>query len=97
MDRDSVYLPISLEWHTDIILLTIPAISKLVWSGWVSWHLLLISVYTYICIYIYIKYTYIYLIYMIGFSWVLWHINHCRLFNAKFSLYINIEYIYNWV
>ena len=26
-------------------------------------------------------------------SWVLWHINHCRLFNAKYSLYIYI-YIY---
>ena len=24
---------------------------------------------------------------------VLWHINHCRLFNAKFSLYIYIKYI----
>ena len=27
------------------------------------------------------------------FSWVLWHINHCRLINAKSSLYIYIEYI----
>ena len=25
--------------------------------------------------------------------WVLWHINHCRLFNAKSSLYIYIRYI----
>ena len=25
---------------------------------------------------------------MIWFGWVLWHINHCRLFNAKSSLYI---------
>ena len=24
---------------------------------------------------------------------VLWHINHCRLFNAKSSLYIYIKYI----
>ena len=24
----------------------------------------------------------------IWFDWVLWHINHCRLFNAKSSLYI---------
>ena len=26
-------------------------------------------------------------------GWVLWHINHCRLFNAKSSLYIYIKYI----
>ena len=25
--------------------------------------------------------------YMIWFYWVLWNINHCRLFNTKFSLY----------
>ena len=31
---------------------------------------------------------------MIWFGWVLWHINHCRLFNAKYSLYIYI-YILN--
>ena len=30
---------------------------------------------------------------MILFGWVLWHINHCRLFNAKSSLYIYIKYI----
>ena len=30
---------------------------------------------------------------MIWFGWVLWHINHCRLFNAKSSLYIYIRYI----
>ena len=30
---------------------------------------------------------------MIWFGWVLWHINHCRLFDAKFSLYIYIKYI----
>ena len=30
---------------------------------------------------------------MIWFSWVLWHINYCWLFNAKFSLYIHIKYI----
>ena len=29
--------------------------------------------------------------FMLG--WVLWHINHCRLFNAKSSLYIYIKYI----
>ena len=32
------------------------------------------------------------------FSWVLWHTNHCRLFNAKFSLYIYIKHIrFGWV
>ena len=30
---------------------------------------------------------------MIWFGWVLWHINHCRLFNAKFFLYIYIKYM----
>ena len=28
-------------------------------------------------------------------GWVLWHVNHCRLFNAKSFLYIYIEYIYD--
>ena len=37
---------------------------------------------------------YTYKIYMIWFGWVLWHIIHCRLFNAKSSLYIYIEYIW---
>ena len=32
-------------------------------------------------------------IHMIWFGWVLWHISHCRLFNAKSSLYIYIRYI----
>ena len=27
-------------------------------------------------------------------GWVLWHINYCRLFKAKFSLYICIKYIW---
>ena len=27
-------------------------------------------------------------------GWVLWHINHCRLFNTKSSLYIYIKYIW---
>ena len=31
---------------------------------------------------------------MIRFGWVLWHINLCRLFNAKSSLYIYIRYIW---
>ena len=35
-------------------------------------------------------YTYISNI-MIWFGWVLWHFNHCRLFNAKSSLYIYIK------
>ena len=30
---------------------------------------------------------------MIWFGWVLWHINHYRLFNAKKTLYIYIKYI----
>ena len=30
---------------------------------------------------------------MIGFGLVLWHISHCRLFNAKSFLYIYIKYI----
>ena len=30
---------------------------------------------------------------MIWFYWVLRHINHCRLFNAKSSIYIYIKYI----
>ena len=30
---------------------------------------------------------------LVGFGCVLWHINHCRLFNAKSSLYIYIKYI----
>ena len=35
---------------------------------------------------------------MIWLGWVLWHINHCRLFNAKYSLYIYIKYIrFGWV
>ena len=35
---------------------------------------------------------------MIWLGWVLWHINHCRLFNAKSPLYIYIKYIrFGWV
>ena len=35
---------------------------------------------------------------MIWLGWVLWHINHCRLFNAISSLYIYIKYIgFGWV
>ena len=38
-------------------------------------------------------YTYILNIYDLV-DWVLWHINHCRLFNTKSSLYIYIKYIW---
>ena len=34
---------------------------------------------------------------MIWFGWVLWHINHCGLFNAKSSLYIYILNIYDMI
>ena len=35
---------------------------------------------------------------MIWFGCVLWHINRCRLFNTKSSLYIYIKYIwFGWV
>ena len=35
---------------------------------------------------------------MIWLDWVLWHINHCRLFNAKSSLYIYVKYIwFGWI
>ena len=34
---------------------------------------------------------------MVWFGWVLWHINHCWLFNAKSSLYIYILDIYDLV
>ena len=30
---------------------------------------------------------------MIWFGWILWYINHYRLFNAKSSFYIYIKYI----
>ena len=38
-------------------------------------------------------YTYILDIYDLVWLGVLWHINHCRLFNTKSSLYIYIKYI----
>ena len=34
---------------------------------------------------------------MIWFGWVLWHIDHCRFFNVKSSLYIYILDIYGLV
>ena len=54
-----------------------------VWFGGISTivgYLMPNPVFTYTHIYIYI---YISQIYMIWFGLVLWHINHCRLFNAK--------------
>ena len=36
---------------------------------------------------------YTYILNMILFGWLLWHINHYRLFNAKSSLYLYIKYI----
>ena len=30
---------------------------------------------------------------LVGFGWVLWRINPCRLFNVKSTLYIYIEFI----
>ena len=41
-----------------------------------------------------ILFIHIYQIYKIWFSWILWHINQCRLFNAKSSSYIYIKYIW---
>ena len=38
-------------------------------------------------------YTYLLNIYMIWFGLVIWHINHCWLFNTKSSLYIYVKYI----
>ena len=39
-------------------------------------------------------YSYILNIYgLVWLGWVLWHIDHCRLFTAKSSLYIYIKYI----
>ena len=29
--------------------------------------------------------------YMISLGWILWHINHCRLFNAELCFYIDIS------
>ena len=34
---------------------------------------------------------------MIWFRWFLWRIHYCRLFNAKFSLYIYTKYIYGLI
>ena len=44
-------------------------------------------------------YTYILNIYdLVWFGWVLWHINHCRLFNAKsFSTYTLSIYDLVWL
>ena len=34
---------------------------------------------------------------MILFDWVLWHINHCRLFNVEYSLYIYMQIYMIWL
>ena len=45
-----------------------------------------------------ILFIHVYQIYRIWLGWVLWRINHHRLFNAKSSLYIYIKYIgFGWV
>ena len=59
-------------------------IGRLVWFYGIS---------TIVCYLMPNPFIHIYQIYRIWFSWVLWHINYCRLFNAKFSLYIYIKYI----
>ena len=61
--------------------------SKLVWFGFMA----LSTIVDYLMPILFIH---IYQIYTIWFGWVLWHINHCRLFNAKSSLYIYIKYIW---
>ena len=63
---------------------------KYIWFGWVGFYgvstivgyLMPNPLYTYI------------LNNIIWLGWVLWHVNHCRLFNAKSSLYIYIKYIW---
>ena len=46
-------------------------------------------VYVYICMYVYVcEYIYICVYSLVLFSWVLWHINHCRLFNSKTAGYL---------
>ena len=32
---------------------------------------------------------------LVLFRLVLWHINHCRLFNAKYCLHLYIKYLYD--
>ena len=65
-------------------------IYDLVWMGSMSYQPLKVI----LCQILFIQ---IYWIYMIWFGSLLWHINHWRLFHAKSSLYIYIEYIYDLV
>ena len=64
----------------------------MVWIGWVGFY----GISTIIC---YLMpnpiYTYILNIYGLDWlGWVLWHINHYRLFKAKSYLFIHIKYIW---
>ena len=88
-------------WHINHAKSSSYISNKYIEFGWVRFYgistivgyLMPNLLYTYIYIYIYI-----YEIYMIWFVRVLRHINHCRLFTAKSSLYIYIEYIgFGWV
>ena len=62
---------------------------KYIWFGWVGFY----GIST-IVDYLMPNPLYTYISNMIWFGWVLWHINPCRLFNAKSSLYIYIKYIW---
>ena len=53
-----------------------------VWIGLVGFY----GIATIVVIQCQILFIHIYWIYRVWFSWVLWHINHCRLFNAKSDL-----------
>ena len=65
--------------------------TKYIWFGWVgSYGISTIVGY----LMLNALYTYILNIYdLVWFGWVLWHINHCKLFYAKSSLYIYVKYI----
>ena len=62
-------------------------IYDLVWSGFMAYQPLSVTLRQ-------ILFIHIYQTYMIWFGWVLWYTNHCRFFNAKSSLYIHIKYIW---
>ncbi len=61
---------------------------KCIWFGWVEFY----GISTVVG-YLMPNPLYAYIRSMIWFGWVLWHINYCRLFNAKSSLYKCIRYI----
>ena len=67
---------------------------KYIWFGLVGFYSIstIVGYLTPNHIYIYI-YRHTHIKYIIWFGLILWHINHCRLFNAKFLLYIYIEYM----